>query len=737
MESKEEVISVELPAPASWKKMFFPKKVGSPRKTEIMFVAPSGEEISTRKQLEQYLKAHPGNPPITEFDWGTGETPRRSARISEKVKATPTPEKEPSKKRSRKSSSAKKENKETEAAPENAEGEKESEKEDTQATDKETAGDDKKEEAAGAEDTLTVMEVQEKPAEVSCTDGTRTEAEKENDSRKKQSENPETATLEANGGAAKGNPNGAIPVSEGEAKEKQSLQEVAGKVEDKGKAVDVEVVENGKVKPSEQTDAPQPPGAAAIVVCLLRSMDKAGQKAGQRSLRHTILKPRLRIFSWVVYGMPAEQVLHSFCFSFYVTKDRKIPTSSIHMECPFFDYLPTSHMGSSIFLCLFLIFSAICSPSSAAHSTTWTYGINYGRIADNLPAPESVVTLLKANKINHIRIYNADHGVLQAFKGSGIEIIIGLPNEYLTEMSIGEDRAMNWVKENVQAFLPGTRIRGIAVGNEILGGTDLTFWEALLPAIKNVYSALYRLGLQDTVQVSSPHSEAVFANSYPPSACIFRPDVLPFMTPLLQFFSTIGSPFYINAYPFLAYKNDPEHIDINYALFKENRGIYDAKTKLHYDNMFEAQVDAAYAALEKVGFTKMEVIVSETGWGSKGDADEAGATLKNARTYNKNLRKRLAKKKGTPYRPKMLVRAYVFALFNENSKPGPTSERNFGLFKPDGSIAYDIGFRGLVPSPAASSLLSFKEIAAQGWLRSSYALVFMACAVVLQQSLGL
>ncbi|XVF24787.1 hypothetical protein REPUB_Repub13aG0157700 [Reevesia pubescens] len=380
---------------------------------------------------------------------------------------------------------------------------------------------------------------------------------------------------------------------------------------------------------------------------------------------------------------------------------------------------------------LFLLVSTLIV--SAAHST-WTYGVNYGRIADNLPPPESVVTLLKAAKINHIRIYNADHGVLRAFKGSGIEIIVGLPNEYLKEISIGEDRAMDWVKENVQAFLPGTHIRGIAVGNEILGGADLELWEALLPAAKNVYSALDRLGLKDTVKVSSPHSEAVFANSYPPSACIFRPDVLPYMRPLLQFFSMIGSPFYINAYPFLAYKNDPEHIDINYALFKDNPGIYDAKTKLHYDNMFEAQVDAAYAALEKVGYTKMQVIVSETGWASRGDPDEAGATVKNAKTYNRNLRKLLAKKKGTPFRPKMVVKAYVFALFNENSKPGPTSERNFGLFKPDGSIAYDIGFTGLVPSAAASSLLSFKEIGAQGWLRSSYSLVFMAWGMVLLQS---
>ena len=93
-----------------------PKKVGTPRKSEIVFIAPTGEEINSRKQLEHYLKAHPGNPAISEFDWGTGETPRRSARISEKVKSTPPAESESPKKRSRKLSGSKKDNKETEPA---------------------------------------------------------------------------------------------------------------------------------------------------------------------------------------------------------------------------------------------------------------------------------------------------------------------------------------------------------------------------------------------------------------------------------------------------------------------------------------------------------------------------------------------------------------------------------------------------------------------------------------------
>ncbi|CAK9170958.1 unnamed protein product [Ilex paraguariensis] len=104
---KDEVVSLELPAPPAWKKKFMPKKGGTPKKNEIIFTAPTGEEITNRRQLEQYLKAHPGGPAISEFDWGTGETPRRSARISEKAKFTPPPQSETPKKKSRKLSTSK------------------------------------------------------------------------------------------------------------------------------------------------------------------------------------------------------------------------------------------------------------------------------------------------------------------------------------------------------------------------------------------------------------------------------------------------------------------------------------------------------------------------------------------------------------------------------------------------------------------------------------------------------
>ncbi|KMZ62198.1 hypothetical protein ZOSMA_486G00160 [Zostera marina] len=99
----DEALFVDLPAPAGWKKKFLPKTSGTPKKSEIIFVSPTGEEMKNKKQLDQYLKAHPGSPSSSEFDWGTGDTPRRSERISKRAKAVEIVEEELPKKKGKRS----------------------------------------------------------------------------------------------------------------------------------------------------------------------------------------------------------------------------------------------------------------------------------------------------------------------------------------------------------------------------------------------------------------------------------------------------------------------------------------------------------------------------------------------------------------------------------------------------------------------------------------------------------
>ncbi|XP_010252096.1 PREDICTED: glucan endo-1,3-beta-glucosidase 11 [Nelumbo nucifera] len=317
-------------------------------------------------------------------------------------------------------------------------------------------------------------------------------------------------------------------------------------------------------------------------------------------------------------------------------------------------------------------------------------GINYGQIANNLPSPENVLPLLGSIGVNKVKLYDADPRVLRAFANSGVEFVVGLGNEYLAKMRDPE-KAEAWVKTNVQPFLPATKITCITVGNEVLTFNDTSLTEYLLPAMQSVHTALVNLGLDKNVSVTTAHSLAVLETSYPPSAGAFRRDLTEFITPILSFHAKTGSSFLINAYPYFAYKANPKQVPLDFVLFQPNQGVSDPISNLHYDNMLFAQIDAVYSALTSVGYKKLPVQISETGWPSKGDEDEAGATPENARKYNGNLMKLISQKKGTPLRPNCDLNIYVFALFNENMKPGPTSERNYGLFKPDGTPAYQLG----------------------------------------------
>jgi hypothetical protein len=220
----------------------------------------------------------------------------------------------------------------------------------------------------------------------------------------------------------------------------------------------------------------------------------------------------------------------------------------------------------------------------------------------------------------------------------------------------------------------------------------------LLPAMKSVHQALVSLGLDDQINVTTAHSLNVMGTSYPPSAGSFSPSAANYIQPMLDFHAQTKTPFLINAYPYFAYKGDPENVSLQYVLFQPNDGDTDPSTNLHYDNMLYAQIDSVYSAIKAMGHTDVDVKISETGWPSKGDPDEAGATPENAGIYNRNLLKRIAMNEGTPMNPSVPIDIYVFALFNEDLKPGPTSERNFGLLYPNEAPVYNIGLDGHIPS---------------------------------------
>lgn len=350
-----------------------------------------------------------------------------------------------------------------------------------------------------------------------------------------------------------------------------------------------------------------------------------------------------------------------------------------------------------------------------------SFGINYGQIGNNLPQPEKVLDLLSSLKITKTKIYDTNPQILTAFANSGIELIVTVENDKLSDLT-DPQQALQWVSSRIKPYFPATKITGIAVGNEIFTGDDMTLMSYLVPAMISIHGALVQLGLESYIQVSTPNSLAVLAESYPPSAGSFQGELTGVMSQFLRFLSNTKSPFWINAYPYFAYKDSPTQISLDYVLFNPNSGMVDPYTKLHYDNMLYAQVDAVICAIARMGFEGLEVKVTETGWPSKGDVDEVGATVENAAIYNRNLLRRQLGNEGTPLRPNMRLEVYLFALFNEDLKPGPTSERNYGLYQPDGTMAYNVGLSALstTSSTATISLTSSATKAAnKGYLYQS------------------
>ncbi|XP_050278296.1 glucan endo-1,3-beta-glucosidase-like [Quercus robur] len=315
-------------------------------------------------------------------------------------------------------------------------------------------------------------------------------------------------------------------------------------------------------------------------------------------------------------------------------------------------------------------------------------GICYGRVANNLPQPSSVVNLIKSNGIKYVRLFDIDPTTLKSFSGTRINLTIGVPNELLPFLANAKEATtLSWLQSNVFAHIPANQVRYIAVGNEVFL-KDPFYTPHVITAILNLYQALKTLNLTNSIKLSSPQAASVVTNSYPPSAATFDPYIESAIIPLVQYLYDSRSPFMVNVYPYFSYINNKNHVSLDYALFKsKNNTVRDGA--LTYSNLFDASVDAFVSAMEKVGFEGVPVVVTETGWPTK--AGEA-ASDENASVYNGNVVRRAADDVGTPRRPETGVEAYLFDLFDENKKGGEEYEKHFGIFGLDGVKAYDIDF---------------------------------------------
>ncbi|XP_038697084.1 glucan endo-1,3-beta-glucosidase 13-like [Tripterygium wilfordii] len=322
-----------------------------------------------------------------------------------------------------------------------------------------------------------------------------------------------------------------------------------------------------------------------------------------------------------------------------------------------------------------------------------TIGVCYGRNADDLPTPDKVAELVQQRKIKYVRIYDSNIQVLRAFANTGVELMIGVPNADLLPFSQFQTNADTWLKNSILPYYPATKITYITVGAEVTESPN-NVSAMVVPAMQNVLTALKKVGLHKKIKVSSTHSLGVLSRSFPPSAGAFNSRHASFLRPMLEFLAENQSPFMINLYPYYAYRDSSNNVTLDYALFQSSSVVIDPNTGLLYTNMFDAQIDALYYALISLNFRTIKIMVTETGWPSKGSPKETAATPDNAQTYNTNLIRHAIDDAGTPAKPGQEMDVYIFSLFNENRKPGLDSERNWGLFYPDQTSVYNLDFTG-------------------------------------------
>ncbi|KAI4377746.1 hypothetical protein MLD38_015324 [Melastoma candidum] len=323
-------------------------------------------------------------------------------------------------------------------------------------------------------------------------------------------------------------------------------------------------------------------------------------------------------------------------------------------------------------------------------------GVNWGTMTTNQLPPEKVVKMLQRNGFLKLKLFEYDQSILEALLGSKMEVMLAVPNYMLRKMSGDPRYAAAWVDANVTSYIfeGGVNIKYVAVGNEpFLQSYNSTYAPLVLPAVRNVYAALCRAGLNSMIKVTVPFNADVYnspTTNPVPSAGDFRPEVRDAVIEIIHFLYINDSPFTVNIYPFLSLSSN-DYFPVDFAFFDgTNKPVKDGM--LVYTNVFDANFDTLVAALSKAGYSDMDIIVGEIGWPTDGNKN---ANTENAQKFNQGLLKHLMTGDGTPAR-KGNIDFYMFSLVDENTKsvePG-SFERHWGIFEYDGKPKYNLDLSG-------------------------------------------
>ncbi|TYH64702.1 hypothetical protein ES332_D06G004700v1 [Gossypium tomentosum] len=267
------------------------------------------------------------------------------------------------------------------------------------------------------------------------------------------------------------------------------------------------------------------------------------------------------------------------------------------------------------------------------------------------------------------KLYAPDKTALRALGGTNIKLLLDVSNPRLEYLAASQANADRWVQDNIRRYTT-VNFRYVAIGNEVKPQDP--FARFLFPAMQNVHKAIVKAGLGNQIKVSTATFFGAMEVSYPPSQGKLRGDYQQLLGPVITFLR--------NNHKICSLATLINHKSTNATTIKINR---DTDGPYLYQNLFDAMLDAFYAALERAGGGSLDIVVSESGWPSAGGTD---TSVNNAKTYKTNLVRH-----GTPRKPGKAIEVYLFAMFDEKNKE-PAYEKHWGLFFPSKQEKYPISF---------------------------------------------
>lgn len=86
-------------------------------------------------------------------------------------------------------------------------------------------------------------------------------------------------------------------------------------------------------------------------------------------------------------------------------------------------------------------------------------GANWGTQASHPLPPDSVVSLLRQNGIQKVKLFDADYDTLTTLGKSEIEVMVGIPNDMLASLASSVKAAEKWVSKNVSAHISSNNVK--------------------------------------------------------------------------------------------------------------------------------------------------------------------------------------------------------------------------------------------------------------------------------------